>query len=73
VILSAVHEASNNYQAGRDAKSEYTCSFTCMRKDIPWRPGRGFNSKAVVMPGLQTAIVVGPSGQDIYTDEYGRV
>jgi type VI secretion system secreted protein VgrG len=73
VILSAIHEASNNYQAGRDAKSEYTCSFTCMRKDIPWRPGRGFNSDAIVMPGVQTAIVVGPSGQDIYTDEYGRV
>ena len=73
VILSAVHEASNNYQAGSKAKSEYSCSFTCMRKDIPWRPGRGFNSEAVVMPGVQTAIVVGPSGQDIYTDEYGRV
>jgi len=73
VILSAVHEASNNYQAGRDAKSEYSCSFTCMRKDIPWRPGRGFNSHAVVMAGVQTAIVVGPSGSDIHTDEYGRV
>jgi type VI secretion system secreted protein VgrG len=73
VILSAVHEASNNYQAGKDAKSEYSCSFTCMRKDIPWRPGRGFNSHAVVMPGVQTAIVVGPSGSDIHTDEYGRV
>jgi type VI secretion system secreted protein VgrG len=73
VILSAVHEAGNNYQAGRDAKSEYACSFTCMRKDIPWRPGRGFNSHAVVMPGVQTAIVVGPSGSDIHTDEYGRV
>lgn len=73
VILSVVHEASNNYQAGRDAKSEYSCSFTCMRKDIPWRPGRGFNSHAVVMPGVQTAIVVGPSGSDIHTDEYGRV
>jgi len=73
VILSALHEASNNFQAGRDAKSEYACSFTCMRKDIPWRPGRGFNSHAVVMPGVQTAIVVGPSGSDIHTDEYGRV
>jgi type VI secretion system secreted protein VgrG len=73
VILSAVHEASNNYQAGKDARSEYSCSFTCIRKDIPWRPGRGFSSHAVVMPGVQTAIVVGPSGSDIHTDEYGRV
>jgi type VI secretion system secreted protein VgrG len=44
-----------------------------MRKDIPWRPGRGFNSQAVVVPGVQTAIVVGPPGSDIHTDEYGRV
>jgi type VI secretion system secreted protein VgrG len=44
-----------------------------MRKDIPWRPGRGFNSRAVVVPGVQTAIVVGPPGSDIHTDEYGRV
>ena len=57
LILSAVHTASNNYQAGRDAKSEYACAFPCMRKDIPWRPGRGFNSRSVVVPGVQTAIV----------------
>ena len=73
LILSATHEASNNYQAGRDATSEYACSFTCMRKDIPWRPGRGFNSRAVLVPGVQTAIVTGPEGRDIHTDDYGRV
>jgi type VI secretion system secreted protein VgrG len=73
LILSAVHQASNNYQAGHGGESNYECSFTCMRKDIPWRPGRGFNSRAVVVPGVQTAIVVGPPGSDIHTDEYGRV
>jgi type VI secretion system secreted protein VgrG len=73
LILSVVHEASNNYQAGPGGKSNYECAFTCIRKDIPWRPGRGFNSKTVVMAGVQTAIVVGPPGSDIHTDEYGRV
>jgi len=73
LILSAVHEASNNYQAGPGGESTHACSFTCMRKDIPWRPGRGFNSRAVVMAGVQTAIVVGPSGSELHTDEYGRV
>jgi type VI secretion system secreted protein VgrG len=73
IILSVKHTASNNYQMGRGAESQYTCSFTCMRKDITWRPGRGFNSKPVVMLGVQTAIVVGPSGSEIHTDEYGRV
>lgn len=73
LILSAAHSASNNYQAGRGAESHHTCSFTCMRKDITWRPGRGFNSKPVVMQGVQTAIVVGPADNEIHTDEYGRV
>jgi type VI secretion system secreted protein VgrG len=73
LILSATHTASNNYQAARGDQSHFECSFTCMRKDVPWRPGRGFNSQAVIVPGVQTAIVVGPPGQDIHTDEYGRV
>jgi type VI secretion system secreted protein VgrG len=73
LILSVTHEASNNYQTGSSAKSRYECSFTCMRKSIPWRPGRGFNSHAVVVPGVQTAIVVGPEGNDIYTDQFARV
>jgi type VI secretion system secreted protein VgrG len=73
LILSAKHTASNNYQLGRGAESQYTCSFACTRKDVIWRPGRRFNSKAIVMHGVQTAIVVGPSENEIYTDEHGRV
>jgi type VI secretion system secreted protein VgrG len=47
---------------------------TCTRKDIPWRPGRNFNSTDTRILSPQTAIVVGPSGPDsIHTDEYGRV
>jgi type VI secretion system secreted protein VgrG len=73
LILYATHKASNNYQAGRSAESQYECAFTCVRADIPWRPGRGFNSKPVVIAGVQTAIVVGPAGKNIYTDDFGRV
>lgn len=32
-------------------------------KDTPWP----------VIPGLQTAVVMGPSGEEIHTDEYGRI
>ncbi|MFX5684545.1 phage baseplate assembly protein V, partial [Acinetobacter baumannii] len=45
----------------------------CIRKLIPWRPGRGFNSVEPKIYGLQTATVVGPKGEEIHTDEYGRV
>ena len=73
LILSVDHEASNNYQAGPGAPSNYENTFRCVRKDIQWRPGRHYNSRPCTYPGIQTAIVVGPAGSEIHTDGYGRV
>jgi len=73
LILSVDHVASNNYQAGPGAPSNYENSFRCVRKDIQWRPGRHYNSQPCTYPGIQTAIVVGPEGAEIHTDGYGRV
>jgi type VI secretion system secreted protein VgrG len=73
LILSVDHEASNNYQAGPGAPSKYENTFRCIRKVIPWRPGRHYNSQPCTYPGIQTAIVVGPAGSEIHTDGYGRV
>jgi len=73
LILSVHHEASNNYQAGPKASSHYENTFRCVRKTIPWRPGRNYNSQPCTYPGIQTAIVVGPAGAEIHTDGYGRV
>jgi type VI secretion system secreted protein VgrG len=73
LILSVEHEASNNYQAGSHAPSHYDNTFKCLRKCIPWMPGRNYNSIPCTYPGIQTAIVVGPAGSDIHTDGYGRV
>jgi type VI secretion system secreted protein VgrG len=73
LILSVDHEVSNNYQAGPGAPSNYENTFRCIRKIIPWRPGRDYNSQPCTYPGIQTAIVVGPGGSEIYTDGYGRV
>ncbi|MFZ3289447.1 MAG: type VI secretion system tip protein TssI/VgrG, partial [Telluria sp.] len=70
---SVDHIASNNYQAGPGAASHYDNDFLCVRQDIRWRPGRHYNSEPCPDPGIQSAIVVGPSGSDIYTDGYGRV
>jgi len=73
LILSVDHEATNNYQAGPGAPSHYESRFTCVRKDIRWRPGCGFNSEPGIYTGLHTATVVGPAGAEIHTDGYGRV
>jgi type VI secretion system secreted protein VgrG len=73
LILTVRHEASNNYQAGPGAPSHYKNTFTCVRSSMRWRPGLHYNSKPCTNPGLQTAIVVGPPGSEIHTDNYGRV
>ncbi|GAB3410918.1 type VI secretion system tip protein VgrG [Massilia agilis] len=73
LILALDHEASNNYLAGRGAASHYENRFTCIRKDIHWRPGPNYNSEPCANPGVQTAIVVGPAGEEIHTDGLGRV
>ncbi|MES2756162.1 MAG: type VI secretion system tip protein TssI/VgrG [Pseudomonadota bacterium] len=73
LLLRVHHRARNNYQDGRDALSDYENDFRCMRKTIPWRPTRGWNSEPTKIFGVQTATVVGPPGEEIHTDEYGRV
>ncbi|AEK59863.1 type VI secretion system Vgr family protein [Collimonas fungivorans] len=74
LILSVHHVASNNYLQQADQKADYSNRLTCIRKSIPWRPGRGFNSVATKILSPQTVTVVGPSGQgSIHTDEYGRI
>ena len=74
LILSVEHVATNNYLQESDAAPHYKNHLTCIRKIIPWRPGRGFNSVDTKMPGPQTAIVVGPAGEgSIHTDQYGRI
>ena len=50
---------------------EYECRFECIPAAVVYRPARV--TPWPVMRGAQTARVVGPSGEEIYTDEYGRV
>lgn len=73
VILEVRHVIKNNFEVRNGGGAEYHCSLTCIRKKIPWRPSRGFNSIEPKIYGVQTAIVVTPGDEEIYTDEYGRV
>jgi type VI secretion system secreted protein VgrG len=49
----------------------YTNAFEAVPADVPVRPSR--TTRKPVIPGTQTAIVVGKSGEEIWTDKYGRI
>jgi type VI secretion system secreted protein VgrG len=51
--------------------SHYNNSFEAIPFDVPFRPLRV--TEKPVVHGPQTAIVVGPPGEKIHTDKYGRV
>lgn len=75
LVVEVTHEVRNNYalidESG--AGAHYANRFRCIRKSIVWRPARGHNSTEPKIYGLQTAVVVGPAGEEIHTDEFGRV
>jgi type VI secretion system secreted protein VgrG len=49
----------------------YRCTLSAIDAKIPYRPPR-LTAKPIVQ-GPQTAVVVGKSGEEIWTDKYGRV
>jgi type VI secretion system secreted protein VgrG len=72
VITSIRHEANEaSYQTGEAPVFTYRNSFTCVPDAVTFRPAR--TTPEPVVQGPQTAVVVGPSGEEIYTDKYGRV
>ncbi len=51
--------------------SRYENSFVCIPHAVPYRPPRATPKPRV--PGPQTALVVGPKGEEIHVDKHGRV
>ncbi len=50
---------------------EWSFTATGVFAEFTYRPDRHTNKPRIF--GVQSAVVVGPAGQDIYTDEFGRV
>jgi type VI secretion system secreted protein VgrG len=67
----AHHAWSQTYHAGEGGAEGYENSFTCIPATVVFRPPR-LTRKPLVY-GVQTATVTGPAGEEIYTDEYGRI
>jgi len=53
------------------AGAQFALSIEAVKADEPYRPAR--TTVKPLIHGLQSALVVGPSGAEIYPDEYGRV
>ena len=53
------------------SEKPYINHFKCIPYDVPYRPSS--DTVKPVVRGTQTAIVVGPAGEEIYPDEHGRV
>ncbi|WP_299204961.1 type VI secretion system tip protein VgrG [uncultured Amphritea sp.] len=51
--------------------SQYSNSYLCVPFSVPFRPTTDVRSPHV--EGTQTATVTGPEGEEIYTDEHGRI
>ncbi|WP_373063240.1 type VI secretion system Vgr family protein [Gemmatimonas sp.] len=71
-ITKVVHRGSNgDYFANDSAPHVYENEFEAIPAATPFRPAR--TSPWPRIGGSHTAVVVGPDGDEIYTDEWGRV
>lgn len=71
-LVAVTHIAmDSSYFAGEGGNSGYTNHFTCIPANVSYRPVP--EHKKPIVRGLQTAIVTGPAGEEIYIDEYNRI
>ncbi|MBK7827169.1 type VI secretion system tip protein TssI/VgrG [Nannocystis sp.] len=72
-VIQVSHAGNQPQVLDQDAAGEFSYSneFTVTERAQPFRAEAATHRP--VMRGLQTATVVGPEGEEVYTDEHGRV
>jgi type VI secretion system secreted protein VgrG len=72
VVREITHFAEDDSGSRRGGSaSTYSNSFTAFASTVPWR--QPMATARPRMEGLHTAIVLGPSGEEIHTDDQGRI
>ena len=63
---------TTGYETGEGhVEDGFRCSFAVIPSDVQYRPPR--TARKPFVRGCQTATVVGPAGEEIYTDEHSRI
>ena len=72
LITGVTHDARNShYRSDEGDAFHYENRFSCVPDALRFRPARLTEKPEI--SGLQTATVVGPSGEEIFVDKYGRI
>ena len=74
VLISIDHQGSQfppYVSSAGQMEMSYASDFVCIPHRVPFRPQR--KTPKPVVQGLQTAMVTGPKGEEIYPDKFGRV
>jgi len=71
VITNVQHEAKIGTGATRAGRETYTNEFLSIPHSVPFRPLR--MTPQPIVRGPESGVVVGPKGEEICVDEYGRV
>jgi type VI secretion system secreted protein VgrG len=72
ILLEISHVAkAGDYRSWADAEIDYENHFVAVPKDTAYRPPRRTSKPTV--HGHQTAVVVGPAGEEILVDKHARV
>src|ERR1700722_6592549 len=74
VITNVSHDATEGSfrsDANTEGENHYGNTFSAQPFELPYRPSR--DTARPNAGGPVTAVVVGPSGEEIFTDPYGRV
>ena len=72
LVSAARYEISDEgHESGNSSGALYTCHFTTLQSRQSFRPQR--RTPKPIVQGPQTAVVVGPPGEEIHTDHQGRV
>ncbi|MEM9588123.1 MAG: type VI secretion system tip protein TssI/VgrG, partial [Planctomycetota bacterium] len=74
VMITSIHHSASEqmgYESSASSGSDYRNTFTCIPSSRVYRPRR--TTPKPIISGIQSAVITGPDGEEIFPDEYGRV